>query len=82
MPKVRKHNPRPCCERLRLRLEERRLVHLMGLDNLTCRKDSLGGQNSIYKENRTFWAEAINTVAYLINQSASVPLDHELPEER
>ncbi|KAF5797362.1 putative RNA-directed DNA polymerase [Helianthus annuus] len=30
---------------------------------------------------KTFWADAVNTAAYLINRSPSVPLDFKLPEE-
>lgn len=28
-----------------------------------------------------FWAEAVNTTAYLINRGSSVPLEHQIPEE-
>ena len=30
---------------------------------------------------KTFWADAVNTAAYLINRSPCVPLDFKLPEE-
>ncbi|MGK3945825.1 hypothetical protein ABK046_46705, partial [Streptomyces caeruleatus] len=30
---------------------------------------------------KTFWADAVNIVAYLINRSPSTPLDGGLPEE-
>ena len=30
---------------------------------------------------KTFWADAVNTVVYLINRSPSAPLDGGLPEE-
>ena len=30
---------------------------------------------------KTFWADAINTVAYLINRGPSVPMEFRLPKE-
>ena len=30
---------------------------------------------------KTFWADAVNTAAYLINQGSSVPMEFRLPEE-
>ena len=30
---------------------------------------------------KTFWADAVNTVAYLINRGPSVPMEFRLPEE-
>ena len=30
---------------------------------------------------KTFWADAVNTAAYLINKGSSIPLKFKLPEE-
>ena len=30
---------------------------------------------------KAFWAEAINTITYLINRGPSVPLNYQFPEE-
>ena len=45
---------------------------------LTERARSLRVQSSLPKQ---FWAEAVNTSAYLINRGPSVPLEHRIPEE-
>lgn len=45
---------------------------------LTERARSLRVQSGLPKN---FWAEAVNTSAYLINRGPSVPLEHKIPEE-
>lgn len=45
---------------------------------LTERARSLRIQSGLPKQ---FWAEAVNTAAYLINRGPSVPLEHNIPEE-
>jgi hypothetical protein len=45
---------------------------------LTERARSLRVQSGLPKQ---FWAEAVNTAAYLINRGPSVPLEHKIPEE-
>lgn len=45
---------------------------------LTERARSLRVQSGLPKQ---FWAEAVNTAAYLINRGPSVPLEHRIPEE-
>ncbi|KAK7340666.1 hypothetical protein VNO77_21375 [Canavalia gladiata] len=45
---------------------------------LTERARSLRVQSGLPKQ---FWAEAVNTAAYLINRSPSVPLEHKIPKE-
>ncbi|KAK2366240.1 putative mitochondrial protein [Trifolium repens] len=45
---------------------------------LTERARSMRVQSGLSKQ---FWAEAVNTTAYLINRGPSVPLEHRLPEE-
>ncbi|WVY93468.1 hypothetical protein V8G54_032556 [Vigna mungo] len=46
--------------------------------SLTERARSMRVQSGLPKQ---FWAEAVNTAAYLINRSPSVPLEHKIPEE-
>ncbi|MCI97544.1 hypothetical protein A2U01_0118845, partial [Trifolium medium] len=43
---------------------------------LTERARSLRVQLGLPKK---FWAEAVNTTAYLINRGPSVPLEHKIP---
>ena len=45
---------------------------------LTERARSLRVQSGLPKQ---FWAETVNTAAYLINRGPSVPLEHKIPEE-
>lgn len=45
---------------------------------LTERARSIRIQSGLPKQ---FWAEAVNTAAYLINRGPSVPLEHRIPEE-
>ncbi|KAK2378762.1 putative mitochondrial protein [Trifolium repens] len=45
---------------------------------LTERARSLRMQSGLPKQ---FWAEAVNTAAYLINRGPSVPSEHKIPEE-
>ena len=45
---------------------------------LTERDRSTCIQSSLPKQ---FWAEAVNTAAYLINRGPSVPLEHRIPED-
>ncbi|WVZ05968.1 hypothetical protein V8G54_019314 [Vigna mungo] len=46
--------------------------------SLTERARSMRVQSGLPKQ---FWAEAVNTAAYLINRSPSVPLEHKISEE-
>nr|KYP40338.1 Retrovirus-related Pol polyprotein from transposon TNT 1-94 [Cajanus cajan] len=45
---------------------------------LTERARSMRVQSGLPKQ---FWAETVNTAAYLINRGPSVPLEHKIPEE-